>query len=175
MKSSFRVFDSSTGEVYPSHRIWAVAYEPIWQGVRLSCSFVDLDAIKSSCATLEAYMGGGVGTLDAQYRVFRAYNLMNALPIGQYNLKIPIPRIEPNEEAVITKFRDSLADRLMAIGKPIDWDWHTSRSALQRIKQSDAKFLDDLHRTLRYKRAGRPGAKPELRHFLNLLEEVRNG
>jgi len=174
-RNSVNVYDSLTGMQYPRHRIYAVAYEPAWQGIRLASKFRTNDEIATSCATLAAYIQEAQTPADKQYRVYRAWNLMNAIPIGLYSTKTGIAKIPRDRETLIVSYRTVLHDLIRVVGLPTEWDWHWSRLGLMNILKADPEFIPHMIKMLVYKRATRLSAKPELHHFLDMAKEVLDG
>jgi hypothetical protein len=164
------VFDSGKQIELPEHRIFAVTYEPLWQMVRANCGFRNVDEAHSSLAKLEAYIGQAEGQEQSALRLYRAGNLLNALPIGQ-TAKSGIHLISLTVEDLVLPYRSDIAKRVVLIGRPSEWDWHTSRKQLRNLWKSEPKNLEAAYADLR-KRAVRRDPKLELRYYMSMMEEV---
>lgn len=168
-KKTIRVFDSFTGIEFPEHRIYATTYEPFWQVVRIRCKFTDDDTIRKSFATLEAYTSLAATENDLRLRLYRVYNMLNAIPIGQVSVH-GISHISRGEASLIIPARATFGERLKLLGNPIEWDWHESRKALALIWTGEPKAVESTLKSLT-NRARREG-KPELRYYIKLIEEI---
>lgn len=170
-KAGIHVFDSFKGIELPEHRVFAVTYEPMWQGVRAGMSFLDVDEARNAMALMEAYLGRATTDEEIRCRVYRVLNLLNALPVGQTNAN-GLSIIPWGVEQIMLPYRKQVGDRARAVGKPTEWDWHTSRKQLQVIAKQHPEEFYLAQQRLR-KRALRRDPKTELRYYLSLFSEVQ--
>lgn len=169
--ATFQVTDSEEGIELPSHRIFAVAYEPYWQKVRVRLKFTPFETCRSSIVRLEAYTHFDEDTIA--YRLWRVANLMAAIPIGQAT-KGGWQKIEIPSQRVIIAYRKEVRKRLHEVGMPTTWDWERVWDACWEMRKSkkDSEFLNWLHAKLRWQRATRSTSKPELKYFLHIVKET---
>ena len=96
---------------------------------------------------------------------------MAALPLGQSSSRTGIHMVSVDEEHTIVAYRENVATRLDAIGKPTEWNWNVARIGLRQAWKTDPQFVADLCANLKH-RSARSDPKPELRYFLKLAEET---
>lgn len=165
-KPPFRAFDSDLGVEYPEHRRFSVAYEPIWQSIRVQLRWVELDQAGASLARCEAYIISGPAD-DMSRRIWRVYNLLCAIPHGQ-STNIGIRFITRPATAMLTEQMELYRQRLYDIGYPTTWDWAEARkNAIAMQERAPEMFKETVDHLLRY-RSSRADAKPELRHYLRI-------
>ena len=173
-KLKFQASDSFTGQKL-DHHMWCVSYEPAWQALRLDLSFKALVETQRSITLLQAYINTS-SRPNFTKRIFRARNLINALPVGQAN-RIGIRHFDPTEVRQIVLYRNHIIDlyNQEALVNPIlFWDWHDVRKALAAFVVSDVGTVITIYKKL-YIRRGyrmRRAKKPELRYFLKLILEA---
>jgi len=165
-----RVYDSALGEEYPKHRLYAVAYEPIWQSLRTSLSWVQNDQAALAYARCMAYVNLGKGP-EVANRTWRVFNLLCAIPHGQVTKK-EIHMVEPGASKFLLRAQDEFRERLQHTGYPVEWDWHVTRVAAIQMFSNDPQSLVRIVKPLVRNRAMRADAKPELRHYLTMMEEI---
>lgn len=173
----FTVKDSDRpNEELGKHRMVACTYEPYWQSIRSKCGFKSLDLCRHSLAILEAYiMQTPRGKLhEKALRTWRVHNLLVAIPLGQKSAS-SISLIARAETSVILRYRRQIKQRLHTEGYPSEWDWAVARRGCSEFWHTDsgAVFLDRLYIALQQRIKG-PRGKPELRYFLNMIQETSN-
>ena len=169
----FKVFDSDTGKDLP-HRIFSIAYLPEWQLQRTKCSFRTHDEVLRSISLLNVYVSLAPDEKELQYRTWRVYNLMNAVPIGQA-ARSGIEMIPSVAEDLIVPYRNSYIERVARVGRPTEWDWRTTRRSLLKTNKFWLEdHLFDLIK-VRANKARLPQQKPELQYYLYLVELALDG
>lgn len=169
----FTAFDSYLDETYPEHRRWSVTYEPLWQFIRVACSFFDIEEVQASFARLRAYENAASSDTELALRTFRFRNLLFALPIGTYDKK-GFEKIPGSALRLIENERERLTTQLESLPPINEWDWHKSREQMLKTWHSEPERLFLHYRNLLTNRATR-GKKVELRHYLNLLRITCGG
>lgn len=172
----FVVVDSTKVIEIQEHRIYAIAYEPVWQAFRAGCSFGSLEEARASFSKLEVYVTKVPrdNIEEIQYRFWRATNFLNAIPIDKrlFGSILSIPR---SVTEMLREYRDSLYERFEAVGFPVGWDWAISRSACEKMWQDEAGayFLYRLWLGLNSKRGYKSPKKYEMRYFMNIITETQ--
>ena len=167
MAIKVHVYDSALGEEYPHHRIYAVAYEPIWQALRTELHWASDEAAEISYMRCVAYVGLGKDAETAN-RTWRVFNLLCAIPHGQVR-KNEIHYIELGASKFLLRAQEEFRKRLKETGYPTEWDWHVTRVAATRM---DLGTLATIVKPLAQNRAARVDAKPELRHYLAMMADI---
>lgn len=170
-----KVIDSYTGAEFPEHRLFAVSYEPYWQFLREELGFTTLVEAERTKARLLEYLGLAIEVRQQQYRLFRVYNYMNAVPIGQ-----PTPsgimRVPREAEPLIVQFRQEVAKRYRDLGDIDFWDWNTTRLALMILwkEQPDRLYLHWKKLVSSRANKARMMRQPkiELHHYLVMIMEL---
>lgn len=174
MGTNFTAIDSHRNVDVSHHRIASVSYEPNWQLLRTGLSFKERESALGSAAELRAYIALATTEQETQYRVWRVYNLLCAVPIGQPSHKTPLMMITLPAEHVLTPFKEHYRQELNRVGKPTTWDWHSTRLALQKM---DDEWLFKHYKLLLRQRAikARQRGKWELEYYLTLVEQQLDG
>lgn len=136
-------------------------------------NFRDAEGTTGSLAKLEAYLSLARGDEELRCRVFRVGNLLNSLPLGVKNWD-GISKVPYETERLIVPYRRQIAERALAVGKPTQWDWHTSRKQLKIVVSEHPREFKAILTKLK-SRAARKEPKTELRYYLTLIEEVTIG
>jgi hypothetical protein len=169
------VYDSLLQKDYPDHRVYAVTYEPVWQTIRMQCSFRGFDDVRIAIAHCEAYIGMSEDAYETQCRLWRVWNLFRAIPHGQ-SLKYSGGINVISREATTSAVTYELAVKGRIKGPLSHWDWDVSRQALLQMKpEALVSIWDRLSkdRGNAYRaRTLTSTPKRELTHFLEMLEEV---
>jgi len=169
----FHVHDSETGEEFPDQGIASVSYSPNWQLVRMRCSFKTLDAARTTVATLDVYINRSTGLQEKQYRIWRAANLLRAIPL--YNLS-PVGTRRTDRE--VGHFLPDQTLRFLQmtdeVGKPTEWDWAVTRQEALDIWLHHPLKLRANCQSLYTKRGVVNSTSPklELRYYLAICEAV---
>lgn len=172
-KPHFRVFDSELLEEYPEQREYAMAYEPIWQSLRMSClgMWSQLNTMRLCCARLEVYMRRGE---NKPVRIWRVLNLLKAVPYNQIT-EVGIHVVEYSAADFLLAYTDKVRKEYHALEKPPrEWDWAISRRALTVMWQRNPAWVTYLFYQLKNNRP-RGQLKLELLHFLLLCTETMKG
>lgn len=172
------VVDSSTGERFSKHRVYAVSYETEWQILRRSLYLgTDLRA-KQAEAELEAYIRQVPRSdlKELRNRYFRVVNYLAAVPIGQTHewggSYMPHAR-----EQFIINMRETYRKQQRDLGleNPEYWDWADVRRVTDSLCKTQATEIRTILYDLRNLRGRRKEPKPELRYYLTILEECLRG
>jgi hypothetical protein len=82
--------------------------------------------------------------------------------------------VEPGASKFLLLAQDEFRQRLSETGYPTEWDWNVTRVAANQMFANDPQSLDKIVRPLVRNRAKRVDAKPELRHYLTMMNEIMN-
>lgn len=169
------VVDTSTGEHFNNHRVYAVSYETQWQILRRSL-YLGTDAkAREAQVRLESYIRSVPrdDLKELRCRYFRVLNYLAAVPIGQTHewggAYMPKAR-----EQFIINMRETYRreQRDLGLENPEYWDWaivrRTTRTLLE--KDENKKEIRTILYDLRMVRGRRQEPKPELRYYLTILE-----
>lgn len=162
----FHVVDSDTGETFPGHRRFAVAYDPFWQMIRLKLRWATYEDAVDSTAICDAYVKGSPKE-DLQNRVWRVYNLLCSIPHGQSS-KIGIRIIERSVTQILMPYMASYKVKMTEIGMPTEWDWAVVRHKITVMEKADIDVLWDTTEHLLKNRSQRSDPKLELRYYLRI-------
>lgn len=172
-KYDFLAIDSGRGVELPRHRIYAVAYEPAWQGLRQELSWTEVEDVRKALAVLNVYIKKPVDPVTEVFRVWRVRNLLAALPIGQvgrfYSYMIP----PPTEKAII-KMRKEMNEILNGAWLKLVWDWNYSRSRTRRLYVEDPGAFGNMVYDIKV-RLSRRAKKTELHYYMTIISEVIDG
>lgn len=170
MARPFRVYDSLLLQDYPDQGMYAAAYEPLWQSIRLQCrdQWGSIATARACCARLSVYMDKVAN--ERPVRMWRVYNLLNAIPINKVDAH-GIHNIDMETTDYIIAFRKTVRDRYLQLTPPSEWDWAVSRHGLQVLAKSNPDWIKLIIENLK-QRPIRNRVKPELEHFLDLCYEV---
>lgn len=169
------VFDSGTHEEFLAHRIYAVAYEPFWQTLRMKLAFRTEEDVSTSLARMDAYISLEDPGHPLHCALWRCYNLINALPHGQVNMKSGLHYVSANSTDVLKEYQESLVVRIHATGQPEYWDWNDTRTNLIQMCASGFEYrtqVSQVAKALARARGKKPEPKLELRYFLAMVEAV---
>jgi len=166
-----RVHDSHTGEEFPGHNLYAVAYEPLWQTIRHGMRWSALDNVRSNIVTLEAYVGRSPDAQETACRLFRMKILLAAVPVGKAD-KHGFHVIERAAQPFIIAYQEQLATRYDMAEEILEWDWHKARVQAHHQWQHNGRLLFTIYRYLKVTRGRRAKPKSALRYYLSILEEV---
>lgn len=168
-KIPFHVFDSELKEEYPKQSWPAMAYEPIWQSLRVSCvgMWGQLATMRLCCARLEIYMHRGV---DKEVRTWRALNLLRSVPYNRLTA-IGVHVIESDAVDFLLAYTDVIRKAYALMEEPREWDWATARHGLQILWRRKPEWTLHLFHALKNGRS-RNRMKPELFHYLLMCAEV---
>lgn len=161
------VVDSSNKDADVSaHRMYAVSYFTSWQIVRISLNFSE-EAIRPTMARLRVYYKQASTTEEAQYRLFRIRNLLNAIPFGQTTLA-GIRVFNDSRKEVILAEREYYTQQKSVIGYPVFWDWSWTREDLKTLTPES---IFAVYENIIY-RLSRREPKLELEYYITLLENI---
>lgn len=171
------VRDSYTGEVFPFHRLYAVAYEPRWQKIRSGLTFTSLDGAESTLAQCREYYARSPSEYERKCRVWRILNYANAVPIGQPG-PTGLLRVPRETEPIILAFRAEFRPKMKEVGKPLEWDWHTTRLTLAKMSSNAierdwlGRHFSKLLGTRGNKFRAQRQSKIEFQYYLDLILEA---
>ena len=170
------VYDSDFHETYIKHRRYAVSYEPMWQMIRRGLHWTAYQDALGSLAMCDAYVGRSVPSVreQLQRRVWRVYNLLCAIPHGQASPK-GIRIVERSATEILVPALDRYRDRVNEVGYPTFWDWAITRANARSLWGKTPDELEANYKTLKQYRGSKSrswSSKPELWHYLSILEEV---
>ena len=171
---SFLVEDSDKQKTLYEHRIFAVSYEPLWQGVRLKCNFKSLEGCRASLVILESYVSRVPrdNPEELSWRLWRVKNLLSAIRWNQLNF-IGARTVSRDTYSMAREFQSRIQERLNTVGQPTKWDWSITRrncTALWNTEEG-SQLLIHLYKDFTWNKLHK-GAKPELRYFLSIIEET---
>jgi len=173
MARPFRVFDTDLDEEYPEHTMYAAAYEPIWHTIRGSThgkwtTYVDA---RVCCARLQVYMDRALPGNDQAVKVWRSFNLLNAIPYSRVTVD-GIHGIEYAAADYILAYADTVRKRYHAGPYATEWDWAISRRGLQYYCKKDPSWVLVMYNQLRIRPLRNGRIKPELAHYLLMIAEA---
>lgn len=172
---TFIARDTDTDKLLLNHEMRAITYEPVWQRLRIGLSFRSFEDCRASIISVVAYVQSTPGgdAYERGCRLFRAMNLLNALPLGR--VKQGMLKVIPKDrEILIRQYRKEFRAQLEENGYPDCWDWAVVRRSCNNMASTEDGFnaLSAIHRNLQQRVKRKPGGKPELRYFMSILEEA---
>lgn len=169
-RRTISVYDSYLDVQYPNHRIYAVAYEPFWQSIRTELRWANILDAQASYTRCVAYVNLGKD-FEVANRTWRVFNLLCAIPHGQVD-KNSIHYVELTASKFLLEAQDEFRNRLESVGYPTEWDWNITRQTATQIYNNDPDVLIKILKPILKNRARRSHPKPELRHYLSMIQEI---
>jgi len=168
---NFRVFDSDLDEVYTDETRYAMAYEPMWQALRMDCKgqWAEMTTARIVCARLDIYIAHATNEYNRQVRVWRVWSLANSIPrnsVTSQGLHV-IPYAVGD---YLTAYADKIRELKHAVGMPSEWDWATTRRGLIVMYKTNAETMYQMTKGLAER--GSTLRRYELRHFLLMAHEI---
>lgn len=179
LRPKTHVYDSATGQEFPKHRRYAIAYEPFWQSIRHQLRWKEYEVARQSLAKCDGYvelakLAATTRPQAVNQRVWRVFNLLCAIPHGQ-STKIGVRIVERSATAILIPALDRYRELLKDVGYPTVWDWNWTRMNAQLMQRAVPDTLVEIHEALSKNRGSKYRSwhgKPEFWYYMDIMEEV---
>ena len=162
------VIDSAiSDQLLDNYDYTVVAYEPAWQGIRLSLSFKGYESVRRSIIICQTYIDKAPTSGERVRRLVRVKLLVTAIPVYDW-------RQDGESADLIQATMMQCNDAIDEVDRYIKWDWNDARTQAYYMYSNAHGMFQLMRRQLRNRRTRTRGPKTALHYFLAILDEVIN-